>query len=237
MHTRLTGVEKVLLQTLGHLPKQLFVLSGPSGVGKNTIIKKLLATYSPRMARVRTYTTRGPREDEIEGEQYYFVSPERFRELALSGRLMEVSGDTIGHDVYGLGHLYSMPTDVFENVPDDMHLVIAEVDVHGARLLKSNYPDAVLMFVTAPPDVLVERIEQRPDEHMTEQALAQRIAVAREHIRAARDFDFVIFNEEDRLQAAIDAISDVIHSERMRVRHGLNLEDVMPGESFNISKQ
>lgn len=231
----LTDVEQVIKQLTGHPPRILFVLAGPSGVGKNTIIRKLLANHAGQMERVRTYTTRTPREDEVEGEQYHFVSPERFRELALAGRLMEVDEKTIGHDVYGLGHVYSMPSDLFEEIPPDKHLVIAEVDIYGMRRIKQRYPDSITIFVTAPPLDLLQRIRERRDSEMDAEALSKRMKTAQEQIQAAREFDYVVFNHEHRLDDTIRAIEAIILAERERVRPGFDLEAIVPREAFLTS--
>lgn len=225
-----TGVEKLILMSRATLPRRLFIISGPSGVGKNTIIKELLASY-PHLGRVRTYTTREPREGETDGEQYFFVSSEEFYNLARTGQLMEVDGDSVGHDVYGLGKVYSIPADPFEGIPTDKHLVLAEVDVHGAQLLKSHFPDAVLIFISAPIEQLEDRIENRQDKTLTQGDLAQRIAKAYEHIQAAKNFDYVVINEEDRISQTVQSVVAIFDVERMRVHKHIDFEAAFTGEN------
>jgi guanylate kinase len=236
MTSELTGVERVLLRMTGALPRHLFVLVGPSGVGKHTITQEVLATYQPLMGQVRTYTTRHPRADEIDGAQYHFVSREAFRALALAGKLMEADAEHAGHDVYEAGDLYSMPADLFQDIPPEKHLVWAEVDTDGAQLLQARYPDCVTIFVTAPPLDLLERILRRSedtDRHMNSETLARRMAAARKHIRAAKQFDYIVFNEDDRIDEAVAAVKGIIESERRRVRHGVDLEAILPEEAFD----
>jgi guanylate kinase len=235
MDDNLTDVEHILLQTQGSLPRRLFVLAGPSGVGKNTIIKRLLTNHPRHADRVRTYTTRSPRPHEVPGVQYHFVSAEEFRALALAGKLMEANADTVGHDVYGLGDLYSMPSDIFENIPPEKHLVLAEVDIYGMRLLKERYADCVTIFITAPPLSLLERIRERPDDHMDAEALSHRMQTAREQIRAAKEFDYIVFNQEDQLDATVAAIETIIAAERSRVLPGLDLEATLPPDAFVVT--
>jgi guanylate kinase len=230
----LTDVEQIIKQTTNHLERRLFVLAGPSGVGKNTIIKELLASHPDEMDRIRTYTTRARREDEIDGEQYHFVTPEKFRELALAGKLMEADAETVGHDVYGLGKLYSMPADLFEGIPEEKHIVIAEIDVVGTRRVSERYPNCVTIFVTAPPIDLVNRILKRRDRTMDNHSLAQRIETARGQIRAAKEFDYVVFNRKGDLDRTIAAIEKIIEVERMRVVEGFDLEAVLPKDAFDI---
>jgi guanylate kinase len=235
METHLTDVERILLQTRGSLPRLLFVLAGPSGVGKNTIIKRLLTNHSRYMDRVRTYTTRQRRPAETPDAQYHFVSTDEFCELALAGKLMEVDADNVGHDVYGLGDRYSMPADIFEGILPEKHLVIAEVDIYGMRLLKEHYPDCVTIFVTAPPLSLIERIRERPDDHMDADALSHRMQTAREQIRAAKEFDYIVLNQEDQLDETMATIELVFTAERSRVRSGVDLEATLPPDAFDVS--
>ena len=225
MPEKLFGVERALKTTQGQLPRQLFVLVGPSGVGKYTISKRLLKNH-PAMHRVTTFTTRPRRSEEVEGDQYHFITLEEFKRKSEAGELLEPAGQ----DVYGEGHLYSMPIDVLDT-PEGKHLILAEVDINGAALLKRLYPDCVTIFVTAPPAVLLERIKEREDEHMDADSLAKRLAMAREHIRAAKTFDYIVFNEDD-LETTIAAIEAIIAAERMQVRPGVDLETMLPGDAF-----
>lgn len=227
----LTDSERIVLQIKGYLPRLLFVLVGPSGVGKNTIIKKLL-TNNPLMGRIRTYTTRQPRDDERSGEQYHFATFEEFRNLATSGKLMEADETTVGHDVYGLGALYSMPNDLFGEIPPQKHLVVAEVDIHGMRRLRKHVPDCVTIFVCAPPVNLQQRIRRRVDSNMDEASLEQRMNTAREQIRSAGEFDYVVFNEDQRLDETMTLLNAIVLAERARVREGIDLQQVIPGEAL-----
>lgn len=235
MDDNLTDVERILLQTQDSLPRRLFVLAGPSGVGKNTIIKRILTNHSGHADRVRTYTTRPPRPHEVPGVQYHFVSLEEFRALALAGRLMEADANTVGHDVYGLGDLYSMPSDIYEGIPPAKHLVIAEVDIYGMRLLKQHYPDCVTIFITAPPLSLLQRIRERPDDHMDAEVLSHRMQTAQEQIRAAKEFDYIVFNQEDQLDTTVTAIETIMAAERRRVLPGVDLEATLPPDAFALS--
>lgn len=221
-----TGIERNIAMTQGQLPKQLFVLAGPSGVGKYTITKRLLENH-PAMQRVTTFTTRPRRPEEIEGDQYHFISREEFKRKSEAGELLEPAGQ----DVYGEGHLYSMPIDVM-SAPEGKNLILAEVDINGTALLKRQYPDCVTIFVTAPPDVLLARIKERIDEHMDADSLAKRIAMARQHIRAARTFDYIVFNEDD-LDQTVAAVEAIISAERCRVRPGVDLEAMVSEEAFD----
>ena len=232
----LSGVERLIQQQLGMPPRLLFILAGPSGVGKNTIIKRLLQNHGRTLARIITHTTREPRDGEIEGEQYYFVSKEQFFELARQDALLEVDGVKIGHDVYQTGDLYSMPKPIFRDIPTDCHLVIAEVDIDGTRLLKEQVEYAVSIFLTAPPPVLIERIRERDDDDMKHAELAQRLRMAHDHMEAATRYDYVVFNEEDRIDATVEAIEKIIAAERMRLRGGVTLLDALPEDAFVVAE-
>ncbi len=232
MTDHLTDVERFVLQAKGSLPRLLFVVAGPSGVGKNTIIKELLTNHQREMSRLITYTTRPRRDDEVEGEQYHFVSPERFRELAVQGDLMEANETVTGRDVYNLGHVYSMPANIYGDLPPGKHILLAEVDINGMRLLRQHYPDCITIFVTAPPLTLIERIRERRDEHMNDDNLAHRMETAREQMAAAAEFSYIVFNEEGYLCRTVETIEAIIRAERMRVRPGLDLAATIPESAF-----
>lgn len=231
-----TDVERAILQIKGELPRRLVVIAGPSGVGKNTIIKELLASHPRIMDRVRTYTTRPRRDDEVDGEQYYFVTREQFMKMAEDYLLMEADPQNkLGHDVYGTEHSYSMPADIFENVSPEAHIIIAEVDVVGADRLKERFPDCVRIFITAPPQELLERIRSRPDGDMSSENLGQRMQTAKQQIAAAKDFDYVVYNTEGHLTQTVSALRHILHAERMRVVEGFDLAGVLPAGAFDAT--
>lgn len=231
MTQTLTGVEQILKKMYGYVPRLLFVIAGPSGVGKNTIIKQLLANHPEEMGRVITNTTRHKREDEIDGDQYHFRSMEEFVALGKAGKLMEFDGEA-GHDVYKSGNHYSMPADIYEDIPLEKFLVVAEVDIYGMRLLKERYPDCVTVFISASPEKLVQRIFKREDKYMDSHEFGHRMDTAREQVKAAREFDYVLFNDDGHVEEVSARIEYIIAAERMRMRAGANLELVIPEESF-----
>jgi len=227
MEEKKTGVERVIETTQGHLPKQLFVLAGPSGVGKYTITQRLLESH-PAMQRVVTYTTRPSRPEEVEGDQYHFITLDEFRARAKDGDLLEVDGT----DVYGEGYLYSMPADIMA-APEDKHMILAEVDINGSRLLREVVPGCITIFVTAPPADLLERIRGRDGNNTDAASLTRRLETAREQIRAAKEFDYIIFNESDNLDQTVAAVEAIIAAERNKVRQGVALEAMLPDEAFD----
>lgn len=224
----LTDNEDIMQRVAGPLGKRLFVVAGPSGVGKNTIIKELLATH-PEIGRIRTYTTR-PSRGEYENKQYRFVTREEFTQLKDDGKLLE------DHDVYGSGDWYSMPRDLFQDVQPDQHIVIAEVDVEGKKLLCEMYDNVVTIFVMAPPLELMRRIANRRDEAMTTERLKDRFDTAKKQIEDARYFDYIVFNREDHFCQTVGEIESIIMAERLRVRPELNLMDDMH-HAFDLVNQ
>lgn len=236
MTQTLTGVERILKKMYGHVPRLLFVIAGPSGVGKNTIIKRLLANHPDVMARVVTNTTRPKRDDETEGEQYHFRTVEEFVEMGRANKLMEFDGEA-GHDVYRSGNHYSMPADIYEDIPPEKFVVLAEVDIYGMRLLRERYPDCVTIFISASPEKLIERIFKRRDKHMDSHELAHRMETAREQVKAAREFDYILFNDDGSAEQVAAEIEKIIAVERMRVRAGADLETVIPEEAFPAMQQ
>ncbi len=213
-----TGPEKLALRQWGKIPIRLLILVGPSGVGKGTITERLLAEV-PFLHRASTYTTRKPRPGEIEKGQYRFVSEEEFWEKVRSGEIMEHT------EVYGTGTLYGMPADLIENVPPGKHVVLAEVDPNGRRFLIERYPKRCFsVFITAPPDVLIERIRHRAgQEGSDEDELRARLTTARQQVKEAGTYDYIVFNEEGRLDETVEAIKAIILAERHRPFPGLDM--------------
>lgn len=182
----------------------LFVLSGPSGVGKDTVLRHAL----PRLGRIRTsisVTTRPPRADERHGVDYFFVSTDEFANLLEQGQLLEHAA------VHG--HFYGTPRQwVLEQLSAGMDVVL-EIDVQGAMQVKSVFSQAILVFL-APPSwaELARRLRARQTED--EASIQRRLENARLEMLKIACYDYLIIN--DRLVDATDRLSAVVMAERLR---------------------
>ncbi len=189
----------------------VFILSGPSGVGKDTITKCLKDDGFPLSFCV-TATTRSRRPDEVEGDSYYFVTEEEFAALRDAGGLVEhavVHGKNYGIPIEGLrGGLRSGKD------------VLVTPDVQGAATLRAKLPQAITIFL-APPSLeeLVPRLANRGSESAEERA-ARLETAAREMERLA-EYDYVVINERGRLYESVERVKAIITAERCRVRRRL----------------
>ena len=182
------------------------VLSGPSGVGKDSVLAAALAR-DDRLARVVTAKTRSPRPGEVDGVHHLFLSVAEFDDLLARGGLLEHA------EVYG--HYSGVPRDQVERLLGEGKTVVLRTDVQGARTLRAKIPQALLVFLTVPGvDDLERRMRARGGDD--EAAMRRRLAVAREEMAEADRFDHVIVNREGGLAAAADELLAVIDRERAR---------------------
>ncbi len=194
---------------LQHRP--LFVvLSGPSGAGKDAVLDEL-ERRGHRFHRVVTCTTRPRRESEHDGVDYHFVTEQEFDELLASGGLLEHA------TVYG--YRYAVPR---QQVLDHLARgtdVYVRTDVQGAATIRRLMPDAVLVFIApASFEELEERIRTRGADDSA--AVDRRLATARAEMARQGEFEYVIVNEQGRLDAAADRLEEILAAERARVwRH------------------
>lgn len=185
----------------------LVVVSGPSGVGKDSVIQALKRRQLPLHVVVTT-TDRKPRPTEIEGVDYNFVSTERFEEMIRNDELIEYA--RVYNDYKGIPKIQIRGA--FETGKD----VIIRVDVQGAARLRSLFPQAVLVFlVPATMDELVNRLTARHSETPT--SLARRIETTRLEMTRLPEFDYVVANPDDLLEQAVDKICSIIAAEHQRV--------------------
>ncbi|MBC7224091.1 MAG: guanylate kinase [Anaerolineae bacterium] len=188
-------------------PPQLVVLSGPSGAGKDSLLHRMKELGVP-FHFVVTATTRPPRPGEVDGVDYHFVSRERFQEMIARGELLEhalVYGDYKG-----------IPRKQVEEALRGGKDVILRLDVQGAATIRKLAPEAILIFLTAPSEEdLVRRLRTRKTEDP--EALARRIATAREELRRVEEFDYVVVNREGCLDEAVDQVQAIIQAEKCRV--------------------
>ena len=178
------------------------VISGPSGVGKDTIVEHLLEA-DPRLRYSVSYTTRAPRDYEVEGEHYSFLSREEFERMHLEGELLESA--TYGDNRYGTSRRR------VEQLLDAGSDVILKIEVQGADQVRQRIPDGLFIFV-APPDMeeLARRRHNRGSETAGESA--QRQAIAEHEMSFAGRYDKVVVNDD--LERVVAEILGVIRSER-----------------------
>lgn len=185
----------------------LIVISGPSGVGKDTVIGRMKERKLP-FHFVVTATARQPRSDEIDGVDYIFLSSDEFAEMIEQGELLEHA--IVYNDYKGI------PKAQVREAMNSGKDVVMRVDVQGAATIRAMYPDALLIFLTTRNEEELEnRLKARKTE--TPEGLKLRIATARRELRRIKDFDYVVVNPEDHLEAAVDTIEAIIRAEHARV--------------------
>ena len=177
------------------------IVSGPSGVGKSTICKEILKRLGYVYLSV-SVTTRPKSDAEVEGQDYWFVSKEEFQELIDKDLLLEHA------EVFG--HLYGTPKDKVEEALQAGKVVILEIDVQGAKIAKTVYPDAVMIFILAPSERdLAERLNNRGRE--AGEVAEERLNGASAEIAAAwQYYEHMVINED--LQQAVNECVQIIES-------------------------
>jgi guanylate kinase len=196
-------------------PGLLFVVSGPSGAGKDTLVERLLGRLGPAIRYSVSATTRSPRPGEVEGRDYFFLTRERFKERERLGEFLEWREYN--------GNLYGTPRPFVEEALAGGYDLVMKPEVNGALAVKRAYPLAVLIFVL--PDKF-EHLESRLAARRTESTneIARRLAIAREETSFIRSFDYLIINEQspldgqDDLPAALD-LEAIVKAERFRIHH------------------
>jgi len=165
---------------------KMLLIIGPTAVGKSSIMERALSEF-PRLVDIITYTTRRPRAGESEGNPYHFVSETQFRQMIAEDRFAEWA---LVH-----GKMYGTPRDQVAQAERDGRLVLIDIDVQGAKKLRSEYPGVVTIFLLPPSiDALRQRFAKRgitsPED------LEKRLESARVEMAQAHDFDRVIVNDE-----------------------------------------
>jgi guanylate kinase len=184
---------------------RLFVISGPSGVGKDTVIE-YLRPHVPDFHFATTATTRSRRPGEIDGMHYIFLTEAEFRSWVGDGEFVEHAM------VYD--HLYGVPRrGIRSGLETDRHTVV-KVDVQGAATIRSLAPSAILIYLMPPSmEELIRRICFRKTEEAD--VIIRRIQTARSEISAARDFDYVVVN--DHVEVAVEQIMAILSAEQLKV--------------------
>lgn len=183
----------------------IFIVSGPSGVGKGTIVRGLLAKRPNTWLSV-SVTTRRPRSGETPGVDYNYISHEEFRALLAGDGLAEYA------EVYS-GNMYGTPIGPLNSHRENGEDVILEIDIVGAEKIKKRVPEAVSVFILPPSiDVLMERLKGRATE--TEEQRSERFKAAEKEIAKASGFDYLIVN--DVIEDAVDRLIEIMDAEKER---------------------
>jgi guanylate kinase len=176
----------------------LIVVTGPSGAGKGTLIRKLL-TRIPELEATVSATTRDRRPGETEGREYRFLSPGEF--------LAGIEGDEfLEHVEYVSGHRYGTLRSELERIRRAGHVPLLELETEGALAVKEAEPRAVTIFISAPVEELERRLRDRATESTGE--IGERISLAREQLKQADAFDYVV--ENDDLDRALGELTNLV---------------------------
>lgn len=184
----------------------LIVVSGPSGVGKGTLVAKLMERI-PRLVKSVSVTTRTMRPHEKEGVDYFFTTPENFDKMQENGHFMEWAEFA--------GNLYGTPSAwVTEKIAEGFD-VILEIEVQGAKQIMQAFPDAVLLFLSPPSlEELRNRLKGRGTE--IEPKLTLRLFKARQELRDRKYFHYEVVN--DNIEDAVNNLTHIVYAERCRIR-------------------
>jgi guanylate kinase len=188
-------------------PGLLFVVSGPSGAGKDTLV----AALRDRMPRVRysvSATTRSARPGEADGVDYHFLSRAQFDQWMSEGKFLETREYN--------GNFYGTPLPFLEKTLRQGYDVVMKPEVNGALAIKAAYPDATLIFLL--PNTfsqLQKRLEARRTE--TTEEIAERMAIAHEELKELRSFDYLVINEHGREADAVEDLVSIVRAERYRI--------------------
>lgn len=184
----------------------LFILSGPSGVGKGTVRKALFESEGTELKYSVSMTTRQKRQGEQEGVDYFFRTREEFEEKIAAGEMLEYAEY--------VGNYYGTPLDYVNKKLDEGYDVFLEIEVLGAMKVKEKVPEGIFIFLT-PPDLaeLKSRIVNRGTDEMA--VIDKRMSVAREEIEMMSHYDYAVVN--DQVDKAVERIKHIIESEHCRV--------------------
>lgn len=185
----------------------LIVISGPSGVGKDSVLEEMKARGLP-FHFVITATTRAARPDEVNGVDYFFLSQDEFAQMINQGELLEYA--VVYKDYKGI------PKSQVREALASGKNVIMRIDVQGAETVRELVKDALLIFLTPQnEEELINRLKKRDTE--TKESLELRIATTRQEYKKIDLFDYVVVNKDDQLGDTVDAIEAIIQAEGHRV--------------------
>jgi guanylate kinase len=205
----LTGMsaDEVIADLRAGRKPRLFVISGPSGVGKDTVIERLREEFTDIHFAV-TATTRPRRPGEIDGIHYYFLTKETFD--------LRLANDEFLEHAVVYEHHYGVPKTPVRHALNRGQDVIVKVDVQGAASIRKLAPNGIFIFL-APESMseLLRRLKARKSDDPD--VLMDRFQAASHELSSATEFDYVVFNEVERVESAMDALCSIVQAERCKI--------------------
>lgn len=190
---------------------RVYIISGPSGTGKDTLMKKLFEKL-PELAFSISSITRPIRSDEVPGEKYNFISHEQFEKMLAEDEFLE-------HNLY-VGNYYGTPKTPVINCIEKGQDILIEVDVNGAAQIREKMPDVVTIFILPPS---LEELKRRLTSRGTDspEVIEKRLNEALREIEGSVDYDFVVVN--DRLEKAVDDFINILSVDKCKTELNLGL--------------
>jgi guanylate kinase len=185
---------------MGNKEGMLILFSGPSGVGKDTVLDIVL-NKDKNLQKSISLTTRGIRENEVDGKDYYFISSDKFEDMISKGQVLEYAK-------YG-SNFYGTPKAPIDQWLGEGKTVILKIEVQGASKIKELYPDSVSIFVLPPSmEELENRLRSRGTE--SEDDIKKRLDIAKGEVERSKDYDFLVINDD--LDIASDKVIAIVNN-------------------------
>lgn len=189
----------------------LIVLSGPSGVGKGTVREALFKREDHNLVYSVSMTTRAPRNGEVNGREYFFVSKEEFEDNIKNGKMLEYAEF--------VGNYYGTPLDEVKKQLNNGNEVVLEIEVQGALQVREKMKDAIFIFIAPPSiDALYKRLRKRGTE--SEEIIQARIDKSRRELTLAYKYDYIVVN--DTVDNAADRIMAIIRAEHAKTERSIH---------------
>lgn len=184
---------------------KLVIISGPSGVGKTTVLSQLFQSCALPLQSSISATTRPKRPGEIDGTNYHFISPEEFEQRRQQGEFLECI------EVFGRGHWYGTLKEPITTGLNEGKWIVLEIDVEGAQEVLKHYPDAITIFIhPGSLEELEARLRGRNTE--TEEALVRRLEVARRELEAGEGYQYRVINQSQSVESTVDKICQLLEA-------------------------